>query len=276
MVAELPRQFLISVPRNSTVRALVSCHRLQQSMASSLERHHMPPKCTLVYISHSAVCFFVPQPVIVDSHWLFAEACSVPEHPSQSHPPCKRHGARGLCSGQENATWIHIGKFCDLWNKMSAWRVSLAAPSTEYWSVYWSGTNSPTLTTINFCSFSRSCFPSSTQPAFSCLRQTHIPLPKVCFGQRPDPEAGCLPRWETASLVPGHWDETVQTSALRQAVPAPGSRLCSVPLLVTSCLPLLSSACSSHNLFSITSKENSYVQTSCKPDVPHWLPGEMC
>lgn len=112
---------------------------------------------------------------------------------------------------------------------MSAWRVSFAAPSTEYWSIHWSSTNSPTLTSMKFCSFSCSCFPSSTQSSFLVsLRQTHIPLPKVCFGQRPGTEAGCFPRWETATLLPGHWGETVQTSALCQAVSAPG--LCSLPL----------------------------------------------
>lgn len=84
------------------------------------------------------------------------------------------HGERGLCSGQENEAWIHIvycvfTMFCDLWTKMSAWGTSFAAPSTEYWSIHWSSTHSPTLTTMKFCSFSHSCFPSSTQPAFSCL-----------------------------------------------------------------------------------------------------------
>lgn len=127
---------------------------------------------------------------------------------------------------------------------------------------------------MKFCSFCSS-FPSSTQSSFLVsLRQTHIPLPKVCFGQRPGTEAGCFARWETATLLPGHWGETANKCSL------PGSfcsrPLFTAPLLVTSCLPLASSACSSHNLFSITSKENGYVQTSCKPDVPHWLLGEIC
>lgn len=167
--------------------------------------------------------------------------------------------------------------FCDLWTKMSAWGISFAAPSTEYWSTHWSSTNSPTLTTMKFYSFSCSCFPLLPHSQISHVSLTDSQtIAKGMFCPETRHRGWCLPRWETATLVHGHWGETVQTSALCQAVPAPGSHLCSAPLLVTSCLPLPSSACSSHYLFSASSKENGYGRTSCKPDVPHWLPGEMC
>lgn len=137
----------------------------------------MSPKHTLVYASHSVVCLFVPQPVIVDSHWLFTAVCYVPEHPSQSHPHCTEHGARGLCSGQENTTWIHTGMFSQtdshpiakgmFWpeTKHRGWLPPQVADShSRAWALGWDCANKCSL-------LGRLC---SRQPPLFCSSPCHL------------------------------------------------------------------------------------------------------
>lgn len=118
------------------------------------------------------------------------------------------------------------------------------------------------------------------------LRQTHIPLPKIIAGCWAD--WGWLLPWVGDGRSPA-WAMGQNSANCKRWLPGCSSStqppLLTAPLLVSLCLQLPGLreqkvapgfAWSSDNLFSLTSGEKGYVPTSCKPNVPHQLPGEMC
>lgn len=211
--------------------------------------------------------------------------CPAPWLPSQSvlHYTYAAHDAEQEIHVQAK---IHRTVFWDLQNRSC--NVSLR----NYFCCHYHRVNTliqaPTVQHPAEQSFAPSPFPSSTQPSFSTsLRQTHIPLSKAFFGWWAGREFDHCHRWDMATLMPGHWGRMVQTASVAcQASHAPRTHLCSLSLSLSPC------ACSCPGLgntrqhlvlpavhatsFWSPSGKRGQVRTSCKPDLPHWLPGEMC